>query len=283
MELSLLEPYLLLVLVHAKADDHTRRDAIRQTWVADFRGLLNPPVQYRFVIGGAGLGLELVNELQAEAERNGDMIILYNVRDAQASLTNRTLDGFTYVLENFQFNYIMKCDDDTFVDLPRVATELQHRQYHARFYWGFMMGHNRIHHHGRYGEREWSLCDHYLPYAAGGGYVISHDLVELLVENRGTLKRYVCEDVSVGAWLAPYNIERRHDTRFNTESQSRGCKAVYLVSHKVSPADMYKMYESLQVDGTLCSDSNQWNSYDGFLYDWTSVTTKCCTRKYGVP
>ena len=283
IELGLLEPYLLLVLIHAKADDRARRDAIRQTWVSDFRGLLNPPVQYRFVVGADGLSLNLVGMLLSEAERYGDMIILEEVQDSHLSLSRRTIDGFTLALENFKFKYIMKCDDDTFVDLPRVASELQRRQYHERFYWGFMMGANTVHFYGRYAESEWSLCDKYLPYAVGGGYLISRDLAELLAANHRHLKQYVCEDVSVGVWLAPYNIERRHDSRFNTEASSRGCKHIFLVSHKVSPSDMYQMYESLQLEGTFCSWRTQWYNFNGFLYNWTSPTTQCCHRRFGVP
>ena len=283
IDLGLLEPYLLLVLVHAKADDRTRRDAIRQTWVSDYRGLLTPPVQYRFVVGADRLGLDQLKQLLAEAERFGDMMILDDIPDSEASLTSRTLDSFSLSLQQFQFKYILKCDDDTFVDLGRVASELQRRQYHARFYWGFMMGHNRIHSYGRYREDDWSVCDHYLPYAAGGGYVVSRDLVELLAQNRAHLKRYKCEDVSLGAWLAPYNIERRHDTRFNTESKSRGCKSVFMVSHKVFPSDMFQMHESLQLEGTLCAGNRQWYGYDGFIYNWTISTDHCCRRRYGVP
>ena len=283
IDLGLLEPYLLLVLIHAKADERTRRDAIRQTWVSDYRGLLNPPVQYRFVVGGDRLGLYLITELLAETERFGDVIILDEVPDSQTSLTRRTLEGFAHALEHYQFKYIMKCDDDTFVDLPRVATELQQRQYHAKFYWGYVLGHNRIHRYGRYAERHWTVCDHYLPYAAGGGYVLSRDLVEILVENEAHLKRYACEDVSLGAWLAPYNIERRHDTRFNTESQSRGCKSVFLLSHKASPTDMYQMFESLELDGTLCAGKTEWYGYDGYLYNWTASNSNCCRRRFGIP
>ena len=283
IDLSLLEPYLLLVLVHATAVDRTRRDAIRQTWVSDYRGLLNPPVQYRFVVGGDRLGLDLITQLLAEAERYEDMIILDDVSDSPHSLTSRTLTGFAHALENYQFKYIMKCDDDTFVDLPRIATELQQRQYHAKFYWGYMLGHNKIHYYGRYAEREWTMCDHYLPYAAGGGYIVSRDLVQIIYDNYKYLKKYVCEDASLGAWLAPYNIERRHDTRFNTESHSRGCKNVFLLSHKVSASDMYDMYESLQLDGMLCSGKNQWYGFDGYLYNWTSLTGRCCKRSYGIP
>lgn len=251
--------------------------------MSDYRGLLNPPVQYRFVVGGDGVGLDLLNQLLSEAERFGDMIILDDVSDSHQSLTSRTLEGFLYALENIQFKYILKCDDDSFVDLPRVATELQRREYHARFYWGFMMGYSEPHSSGKYAEKEWTVCDRYLSFALGGGYIVSRDLVELLAKNRAYLKRYACEDVSVGAWLAPYNIERRHDTRFNTGAHSRGCKSVFIVSHKVSLVDMYQMYESLQLDGASCAGKTQWHSHNGFIYNWTALSNNCCKRRYGIP
>ena len=96
-----------------------------------------------------------------------------------------------------------------------------------------MRGTARIYFFGTYREESWFVCNKYMSYALGGGYVLSWDLVELLVQNEPHLNLYKAEDVSIGAWLAPYNIERKHDTRFNTESASRGCKDVFLISHKV--------------------------------------------------
>lgn len=43
---------------------------------------------------------------------------------------------------------------------------------------------------------------------------------------------FVNEDVSVGIWLAPLRIERRHDRRFDTEWRSRGCLNHYVITHK---------------------------------------------------
>ncbi len=65
--------------------------------------------------------------------------------------------------------------------------------------------------------QSWALCDLYLPYATGGGYLLGSQLVAYLAENAHHLTRFFNEDVSVGAWLAPLNITRVHDTRFDTE------------------------------------------------------------------
>ena len=72
----------------------------------------------------------------------------------------------------------------------------------------------------------------YIPYPQGGGYVLSGDIVEYVGRERDSLQRYAAEDVSVGVWIAPLQVERRHDVRFDTEWRSRGCRNDYLVTHK---------------------------------------------------
>ena len=69
--------------------------------------------------------------------------------------------------------------------------------------------------------KEWFLCDHYLPYAMGGGYVISSDLIHRVAVNADGIQLYNNEDVSVGVWLSPFIAERRHDKRFNTGENAR--------------------------------------------------------------
>ena len=79
----------------------------------------------------------------------------------------------------------------------------------------------------------------YIPYAFGGGYVLSHDLVRYISENSELLKQFNNEDVSIGTWLAPLkNVRRVHDVRFDTESISRGCNNKHIVSHKQSVKDL---------------------------------------------
>ena len=46
------------------------------------------------------------------------------------------------------------------------------------------------------------------------------------------LQKWNSEDISVGAWLAPVGPNRIHSSRFDTESESRGCSNSYIVTHK---------------------------------------------------
>ena len=85
----------------------------------------------------------------------------------------------------------------------------------------------------------------------------------------------------MGVWLSPYKAERRHDVRFDTEFVSRGCRNVYIVSHKQSIQDMRKKHRSLKAVSHLCEKEYQTRlSYE---YNWNIEPTKCCERKRGVP
>lgn len=181
-------------------------------------------------------------------------------------------------------HYVLKCDDDTFIDVLRIASELQWRKSTKLLYWGYMGGNSQVNHYGRYGEHSWNVCESYVPYALGGGYVLSQELTGILAMNADHLQRYNCEDVSVGAWLAPYSMEIKHDTRFNVNSPSRGCKDPYLISHKVSADRMLSYHQSMMLEGRMCS----WRTYgygvSGYIYNWKARhSSRCCRKNSFVP
>lgn len=224
-----------------------------------------------------------LQQLQVESDEYGDMVLLPTVTDSLFTLTQRTLDGFKYALEHYKFEFVLKCDDDTFVDVLRIASELYSEHSNGHLYWGMFRGQGKPLFFGTYRETRWSTCNKYLPYAFGGGYVLSRDIVELMVENGPYLMQYKCEDVAVGAWVSPYNVLRKHDTRFNTAAYSRGCKSPYLISHKVSTKDMYTLQESLKNEGTFCSWKTYFHRYHGYLYDWVAPTSHCCLPNDNIP
>lgn len=93
---------------------------------------------------------------------------------------------------------------------------------------------------------------------------------------------YNSEDVSIGLWVAPLaNIERKHDTRFDTEYRSRGCSNQYLVTHKQNTQDMKKLYEFYSRTGNLCAQ--EISTYMGYQYNWTVPPSLCCDRRPGIP
>ena len=70
--------------------------------------------------------------------------------------------------------YLLKVDDDSYVQLPLVLEELKNSNFDKSLYWGFFDGRAPVWLKGKWAEKEYHLCDKYIPYALGGGYVLSH-------------------------------------------------------------------------------------------------------------
>lgn len=165
----------LLVLVLSAVKNHNRRDAIRETWAQ-----AKENYKIIFVLSRDKL-------LNAEKLLHND-ILEVDILDEYSLLTPKVLESFNAV-SDLNFGYLLKCDDDSFVNIPLIFNELEHVPQN-KLYWGFFNGNANIKTRGKFKETEWVLCDKYLPYAMGGGYILSKDLIIHIVKNRDYL-RYV--------------------------------------------------------------------------------------------
>ncbi|XP_049733535.1 beta-1,3-galactosyltransferase 6 [Elephas maximus indicus] len=276
-------PALLAVLVASAPRAAERRSIVRSTWLAASRRGGPGDVWARFAVGTAGLGADELRALEREQVRHGDLLLLPTLRDSYENLTAKVLAMLTWLDEHVAFEFVLKADDDSFVRLDAMVAELRARDppRRRRLYWGFFSGRGRVKPGGRWREGAWQLCDYYLPYALGGGYVLSADLVHYLRLSREYLRAWHSEDVSLGAWLAPVDVQREHDPRFDTEYKSRGCSNQYLVTHKQSLEDMLEKHQTLMREGRLCKEEVRLRL--SYIYDWSAPPSQCCQRKEGIP
>lgn len=269
----------LFVAVLSSHKNEELRNAARRTWIK-FAAISGYRVTYRFFVGSLGIPAQTKADLIQESRTLNDTVVLANTHDSYEQLTEKLLMTFNWVAEHYDFNYLLKLDDDSFARIDLIADELgtlKQRGPVRELYWGFFSGNAPVFKTGKWAEPVWYLRDRfYLPYARGGGYVLSYELVVSIQKHRTDLERYFSEDVSVGVWLAPMSVERRHDMRFDTEYRSRGCFNSYLVTHKQTASMMYEKYRSLEKDGVLCQrEMRSRLSYD---YNWNVAPSKCCIR-----
>ena len=272
--------YMLVVIVLSSVNGRDRRDAIRQTWMKGYREK-DEAVLVTFAIGILGLSPLSLEALNTEEEAYHDLLLLSDLEESYSNLTRKVLYSFMWVDKHLKFEYLMKCDDDTFVVLDAVLEELSKRTSSISFYWGFFDGRASVKRQGKWAEHDWFLCDRYLPYALGGGYIISTDLTHRIAMNADGLQFYNSEDVSVGVWLSVYKMERKHDVRFDTEFVSRGCSNHYIVSHKQSIKDMHSKYRLMKAKGVQCE--KEYQTRGSYEYNWEELPSKCCERRKGVP
>lgn len=264
------EEIFLIVLILSAKDYRDRRDSIRESWLRLGNGRR---LKHFFVLGSLDMNDNEKEELEKENENHNDMLIFPQVKDSYSGLTHKLLAALRAVNNRYRTSYVAKFDDDSFVRLDSLFDELTQRKDASKLYWGYFVGGSPIKKSGQWTESKWFLCDRYLPYAVGGGYVISADLVNFIASNSHFLQLYVSEDVSLGTWLAPLEINREHDVRFDTWYKSRGCSNEFLVTHKQTPTTMRVKYLNLESSGKLCKNEK---FSAGHSYNWSAIPSKCC-------
>ncbi|XP_046853307.1 beta-1,3-galactosyltransferase 6-like [Xenia sp. Carnegie-2017] len=269
----------LFVLVLTGPKNFDRRNAMRSTWL-NLTEL--PSIGRKFVIGTADLSSDAEIKLNEEQSQHNDLVYLPNLKDDYSKLTLKLLYALTWMNENIEYSFLLKVDDDTFARLDIILQELNTKYFGLHnLYWGFHRGDARVKYAGRWAELKWKLCDRYLPYALGGGYILSMKLVQFIANTSSMLELYNSEDVSLGAWLSPLKLTRVHDVRFDTEWKTRGCRNVHIISHKQSIQDMHQKFAQLKNNGKLCITET--SIRPSYIYSWNGPPSQCCVRRYGIP
>ncbi|KAK9888470.1 hypothetical protein WA026_000719 [Henosepilachna vigintioctopunctata] len=273
-------------------------------------------VKHFFVIGNLGLNSNEHFNLNVEQIKYNDILLL-PIQDTYQHLTLKVLKSFTWINEQFDFGldfkYVLKCDDDSFVRVDNLIHEIQSIELlylksklssvikiseenkspyiqtniqinnnetvkNLSIYWGYFDGRATIKKHGKWKEENWIACDRYIPYALGGGYILSKNLITYIAKNVDYLRMYNSEDVSIGLWLSTVtNILRIHDVRFDTEWASRGCQNFYLISHKLSAKNMRDMTSNLKQNNFLCTKEQFIRNF--YRYNWSALPSQCCNIK----
>lgn len=212
----------LLVLILSAPKNLNKRNTVRNTWLKLYRDDdEKEKMKYYFVIGSLGLSFDEVMHLSSEQSEHHDILLL-PINDTYNNLSYKVLKSFVHLKDltevSLDFGYVLKCDDDSFVRIDSILHEIAHLEiiymksdyklmnFHEdkspyvsvnyqiqdtnrkRLYWGYFKGNARVKSKGKWKEDDWILCDYYLPYAQGGGYVLSKELVLYLAKNFDDLK-----------------------------------------------------------------------------------------------
>lgn len=262
----------LVVFIVSAPGNLEKRAAIRETWLSR----TNSEIDGHFVIGVQGISSLVKETLENEMEDFEDLVLL-DIQDSYKLLTDKVVRMIEYADEHFRAKLFMKCDDDTFVNTYLLEKEISKRSYQeGNIYWGFFDGRAPVLKKGKWSEVSYNLCDRYIPYALGGGYIIGWELLKHIARSGPMLKRFMNEDVSLGTWLAGTNVRRIHDERFDTEWRSRGCSNDFLVTQNRSPQQMQEMWSRVSSGKQLCNKEIE--TRKSYSYNWEVPPSQCCER-----
>ena len=189
----------------------------------------------------------MLNNLRNEHSTNNDILLLHDFTESYSDLTKKILLSFISINKHCDFSYILKCDDDSFVVLDVIVKYLQQRASKKSLYWGKMIKSPKVIKEGKFAETRWVMGEIYPNYAIGAGYILSSDLVRLIVQNAENLMLYHNEDVSVSVWISPYDVERQLDYRVceNKRFMFFKCSKYATILHPIKSADDFYSLQKL--------------------------------------
>ena len=261
------EHFLTTILFSQSSE---QRESIRNTWKRYSNASEGSLVM--FALGIKEISPKVYENLSAEQAKHKDIILLRDV-GAESDNTIKAFHIFRWLDKNLKYSYALISNDYCFIRLDKLTQELRKRTNKVGLYWGYFVGNAAPQKAGPWAENRWFLCDRYLPYALSGGYILSSDIIHRVMLNSDLIQLYNNEDVSVGVWTSAFNIERRHDIRFDVEARSRGCKNDFMIICTQSADDLEKKYSRLQKRVSLCETERVFREY---RYNWTARPSKCC-------
>ncbi len=222
------EPLFLFIGLMSTLEARERRDTIRRTWGTTAR---QPPnVDYHFFLeSGDQQGSE------QEQEQFKDLVFVEHKSNYRtAVIKTYFILEFTHI--HLDCRFILKADDDTFVNVKPLIQELQNMCHHedcrhAKLYIGQMNkagvikalhtpnGQPSQYYNEPYFNR--TGLEYYPNYMVGGGYIVTQDIAAGLVamNNFVGLKVFHLEDANFGFWLSTLDVHYVDHPQFSVLGQ----------------------------------------------------------------
>ena len=192
------QDYFLLILVSSAPHNVERRRDIRQTWGVDTA--LKPRWKTVFLVAQSRIQNESESLLK-EDEFFGDLVRA----DYYDHYWNQTLKiqmGFEWAARYCKFSYVLKMDDDTFVDTKALISVLNEpKTPRKRLYMGKLWRHAGV--HRRKGDK-WAVSKEeynktvYPDFCAGFGFILSPDVLHQFVDLFDVVPAFKIDDAYVG-------------------------------------------------------------------------------------
>ena len=186
----------LVILVVSAPVNIGRRNSIRKTWASD--PSMNIRWKTMFLIGQAKDSTQ-EEYLKAENFMYNDLLRGAH-RDTYQNLTLKTVMGLEWAAKYCDFQFLMKTDDDVFVNPYRLMDYLEKPDTSkTKLFLGFVRRNVAPQRGGKYGVSMEEYNKNIYPVFCGGvGYVLSSDLVLKMVEIFDPKNPLRLEDVYTG-------------------------------------------------------------------------------------
>ncbi|XP_064152660.1 beta-1,3-galactosyltransferase 5-like [Anguilla rostrata] len=253
---------VVMILVTSAPWHAKRRTAIRETW-AKRRDRGAHSWQVLFLIGQRredGISPQILGEQRAFGD-----ILVGNYADSYRNLTLKVMHGLRWTADNCEPRFILKTDDDCFVNTDRLPRFLaESNGVRTGLYAGslFAPGKREV---IRDPLSKWYVSrddfgeEEYPPYASGVGYVLSADAARRILEAAERVPPVPMEDAYVGILAKEAGVPVVSSGRFTKHNVNwRVCNYRYLmVIHHLDVAQLKVAQENMIKARTACSQTKE--------------------------
>jgi len=209
----------VLIGIHAAHSQPQNMQAQRETWLQGLSGLAD----YKFFMGRPHCDDSDVVSLDMP---DGPIWVSYRDGPRTLVLNRKTEELVKYAYDN-GYEYVFKCDDDTYAWPHRLLWS----GFDEHDYSGFV-------------DRHYARDLGFYHWAQGGsGYWLSRRAMKIIVEHG--LHLVVAEDFAVGQILAKHGIHPHHDARYIPGATLKDLahpRQQFLTLHKVTPEWMHRLH-----------------------------------------
>ena len=236
----------LVILVSSSAEAYKNRMVIRHTWGAD--NALHRKWKTVFLIG-EGNSIEVSDRILREAQIFGD-IIQGDYTETFANKVFKIQSGFEWAAKYCSFEYVLKTDDDVFVNSRALIAFLSGEGTpKSEFYFGNLMHGSPVLRTGYYAvSKQDHPDDVFKDYLSGGGYVLSKDLILKFIQMFDVVKPLKIDDAYIGILVADLGVKPISTHSFLMYHNKSNCvyDANLFLIRPVSHECMVKLFDENQ-------------------------------------
>ena len=226
--------YTLLILVTSNISHFDRRTLIRNTWGDDkYCDVYTWKV---FFLVGRTADEDKLRRLSCEMDQFQD-VIFGDTFEHFFNLTYKVQMGFEWSVKYCNYKYLLKADDDVFVNLPRLFSFLYDKETpRTKLYAGNVHYAAKVFRHGKYAVSKKEYWKKIYPrYCSGGGFILSRDVVELMTLEFDNVVPLKIDDAYVGELALASGIDVLHHDYFRMFENEAKCSynSTFIVHHPV--------------------------------------------------
>eukprot|EP01116_Phalansterium_solitarium_P018258 TRINITY_DN4786_c0_g1_i1.p1 TRINITY_DN4786_c0_g1~~TRINITY_DN4786_c0_g1_i1.p1 ORF type:complete len:568 (+),score=229.93 TRINITY_DN4786_c0_g1_i1:167-1870(+) len=224
------------------------RLAVRETWLR-YHSLWDGKIVHRFFVGQTA-NTELLATVQAENDKYKDIVFL-PFMDTYNNLSLKTMHLSKWATDHYDFTYLLKMDDDTFLRLDRYVARLQNKPIEM-FYYGLAEPGWQPHRKGKWAVsyEDWPDGKEGPPWQHGFIYTMSFDCATWLGDALPKPRLHL-EDVNTGIILSDHGVA----APYMGGILGSGCSEDMTASHYVPGSTMREWYRNSLTGRTMCSNT----------------------------